>query len=147
MFLEHLKNSLNKRTCGSLVLRILWKSVIMINGFLCISSVFVLTAALTMATELRAQQSVACAGFGAPLVGTAKSPITKIAAEGDIKVLVVFGKFQDEYPGRDKPPVWARDLFDPDLPGSVTHFFKTMSRGKMNITAEIAPGYYEASGY
>ena len=119
----------------------------MVNGFISIPILLTFSALLLLATDLRAQNNVTCAGFGTPVTGSPKSPIRKMATEGDIKVLVVFGKFKDEYPGRDEPPEWASSLFDPDLPGSVTHFFKTMSRGKLNVTAEIAPGYYEASGY
>ena len=61
-----------------------------------------------------------------------------------LKVLVVFGKFKGELPGVDAPPAWAEDIFDPERPGSVSHFYNEMSFGQHRVRGEIAPHWYVA---
>ena len=61
-----------------------------------------------------------------------------------LKALVVFGKFKDELSDVDAPPTWAGDLFDPELPGSVSHFYDEMSFGQHRVRGEIAPRWYAA---
>ena len=91
------------------------------------------------------QVRLACAGFGEPSARVAaKSPVYKVASEGHIKILVVYGKFKGEYPEQDTPPAWVHELFDPERRGGVSHFFKTMSNGVLTVDAIVAPGYYES---
>ncbi|MYB69173.1 MAG: M6 family metalloprotease domain-containing protein [Gemmatimonadetes bacterium] len=61
-----------------------------------------------------------------------------------LKALVVFGKFKGELPGVDAPPAWAEDIFDPERPGSVSHFYDEMSFGQHRVRGEIAPRWYAA---
>ena len=61
-----------------------------------------------------------------------------------LKALVVFGKFKGELPGVDAPPAWAGDIFDPERPGSVSHFYGEMSFGQHRVRGEIAPRWYAA---
>lgn len=61
-----------------------------------------------------------------------------------LKALVVFGKFKGELPGVDAPPAWAGDIFDPERPGSFSHFYDEMSFGQHRVRGEIAPRWYAA---
>ena len=66
---------------------------------------------------------------------------------GRVHAVTLFGRFSDEEarPG-NAPPAFARDLFDPERPGSVTHFFDEMSRGQYRITGSVLPKEYSAAG-
>jgi len=55
--------------------------------------------------------------------------------------LVIFARFQDEA-GESSPPAWSAQLFDPDLPGSLTHFYNEMSRGQFELTGTALPRVY-----
>ena len=61
----------------------------------------------------------------------------KVAAgrvkEGSLTAIVIFAKFKGEDSELVSPPSWAQDMFDPERPGSITHFYQTMSFGKLNI--------------
>ena len=108
----------------------------------------VTVASLGLSAAAYADESFLCAGdFLLPEDGVAAKPAVSrtVDAEGPINVLVIFGKFKGEYPDRDEAPSWALDLFDPDRPGSVSHFYHTMSRGRLQLQGAVAPGYYEAA--
>ena len=66
---------------------------------------------------------------------------------GRVHAVALFGRFADEEarPG-NAPPAFAEDLFDPGLPGSVTHFYTEMSRGQYEITGSVLPKEYSAAG-
>ena len=66
---------------------------------------------------------------------------------GSIHAVALFGRFSDQEarPGH-APPAFAEDLFDPNRPGSVTHFFTEMSRGQYEITGSVLPKEYSAAG-
>ena len=42
-------------------------------------------------------------------------------------------------------PRFAADFFDPQLPGSLTHFYHEMSRGQFLLTGESLPRWYTSS--
>jgi len=42
-------------------------------------------------------------------------------------------------------PIWAPDLFKPNTPGSLTHFYHTMSSGRFYIDGEVGPRRYLSS--
>ena len=57
----------------------------------------------------------------------------------------MFARFEDEAPESDSAPVWADDLFDPGLPGSLAHFYHTMSSGQFEITGTVLPRRYAST--
>jgi M6 family metalloprotease-like protein len=66
-----------------------------------------------------------------------------IGSRGQVQALVVFARFQDE--GGDAAPTFATDLFDPDLAGSLTHFYREMSRRQFSLDGEVLPRLYGVS--
>ncbi len=64
---------------------------------------------------------------------------------GRMFALVVFAQFADEGSGRDAPPSFAGDLFDPDAPGSLTHFFDEMSHGQFQLEGRFLPRWYRSN--
>ena len=69
-------------------------------------------------------------------VALQKGDVTK----GRISALAVFAHFNDEtdLAGRAIPS-FALDLFDEHVPGSVTHFYREMSRGQFHIDGSVLP--------
>ncbi len=59
-----------------------------------------------------------------------------------VHMVVVFTKFKGEAYGRSEAPEWAEKLFD-DNPGSVSHYFDTVSLGQYKVTGEYLPKLYE----
>jgi M6 family metalloprotease-like protein len=64
---------------------------------------------------------------------------------GSYNALVIFTKFQGEAQGADSAPTWADDLFNPDRPGSFTHFYDEMSRGQLQVSGQVLPKRYTSS--
>lgn len=100
---------------------------------------------LLLAAPAAAGSSFACADAltGATpaarrLVAPPQRPVT-----GEPRLLVIFAGFADGT--STSPPGWAQDLFEPDLPGSVTHFYHTMSFGQLRIQGTVAPTLYRSS--
>ncbi len=77
-----------------------------------------------------------CAGPSMRRAATSALP-----PRGQLHALVIFARFQDEG-GSSTAPDFAGDLFDPSLPGSVTHFFHEMSSGQFSMTGEVLPRVY-----
>lgn len=61
---------------------------------------------------------------------------------GTISVLVIFAQFAEEARLGDAPPKDAEDLLDPDRPGSLTHYYHTMSTGQLRIDGIVLPKRY-----
>ena len=61
---------------------------------------------------------------------------------GSIAVLVIFAQFLGEGADGDPVPSFADSLFLPDVPGSFTHFYSTMSFGQLAVRGEALPGRY-----
>ena len=78
--------------------------------------------------------------------GVLPGPRSKPAATAplsQVTALVVFTGFRGQPTG---VPSWAGSLFDPDRPGSVSHFYREMSFGSLTLRGTVAPRRYLASG-
>ena len=103
---------------------------------------------LLTAAQLPAEGFV-CAGHAVPRPVSASlsakpadardNPVTP---HGRVHALVIFAQFRDEAPGDVAVPAYAPDLFDPDLPGSLTHFYHTMSFGQLSVEGTVLPRRY-----
>ena len=87
-----------------------------------------------------------CAGSAPALdrssgVGAAAKAAATPRAEGTRSAIAIFATFAGGGPARDAPS-WARDLFDPDLPGSFSHFYETMSFGQLRVRGQVAERWY-----
>ena len=78
-----------------------------------------------------------------PLAADSQSTLT---TRGRIFALVVFAQFADEGSAQDVPPSFAGNLFDPNLPGSLTHFFDEMSHGQFQLEGRVLPRWYRSNG-
>ena len=89
-----------------------------------------------------------CAGHTAaqlqPIAGPGAGKLLAVSTEGTRHAIVLFAKFRGELSGQIAAPGWAQDLFDPQLPGSFSHFYDSMSFGKLRVRGERAPRRYEA---
>lgn len=94
-----------------------------------------------LAVTAWADRGFLCAGQVAPatpwLLGPAKSTQVEIASNGT--GIVLFAHFKDELPANTETPDWADAIFDPDRPGSFSHFYDTMSFGQHRFRGEEAP--------
>ncbi|MEW6751251.1 MAG: immune inhibitor A domain-containing protein, partial [Candidatus Latescibacterota bacterium] len=73
---------------------------------------------------------------GAPRVGrVAQSP-----RSGARQALLLFARFGDE--GAAAVPAWADQVFDPSLPRSFSHYWDTMSFGRLQVRGQVAPRVY-----
>jgi hypothetical protein len=106
-----------------------------------------LAAAATASVAL-ADDGFRCAGHSLPQRpdGVAQKGLaatTIPATKGRLHALVVFADF-----GRQAavPPVpaYADSLFDPTLPGSLSHFYDTMSFGQLQLEGTVLPTRYLA---
>ena len=81
---------------------------------------------------------VAAAEIGAtPLQGVASQT-------GHIHALTIFAHFADERSLGSEIPSFATRIFA-EQPGSLTHFYREMSRGQFTLTGEVLPRWYVAS--
>lgn len=100
-----------------------------------IAAVCLLTAPLQAAAA-----DVECSGLALRRAATAA-----LSSRGQLHVLVIFARFQDES-GPSSVPAFAGQLFDPAMPGSLTHFFDEMSSGQFAMTGEVLPRIYVSAG-
>lgn len=78
--------------------------------------------------------------------GKAAAVQRNLLPAGSYHALVIFARFADESASDDASgPSFARALFDPDRPGSLTHFFDEMSGGQLRLTGEALPRWYVSS--
>jgi len=86
-----------------------------------------------------------------PLSAPAQTPKARVSPQGTCHVVALFARFPDQDPGQTSLPGYAHDLFNPDLPGSFTHFYHEMSSGRLAVKGSVLPSYYTsdrpASGY
>ena len=66
----------------------------------------------------------------------------RIPSQGTCHVVALFATFPDEVSDEAASPSWAQDLFDPDGPGSFTHFYDEMSLGRFSVRGEVLPTSY-----
>ncbi|MBI2502549.1 MAG: immune inhibitor A [Candidatus Latescibacteria bacterium] len=79
--------------------------------------------------------------LSAPELGLAQE-YEPLPSRGRVRALVVFAQFAEEAGMGDQPPDFSADLFDPDLPGSFTHFYTTMSFGQLQVEGTVLPKRY-----
>ncbi|MBI2502242.1 MAG: right-handed parallel beta-helix repeat-containing protein [Candidatus Latescibacteria bacterium] len=86
-----------------------------------------------------------------PAGAQSPQPASTPKTSGTLNALVIFAKFRGEAAGQTQAPPWAADLFNPDFPGSFAHFYREMSRGKIQISGQVLPRRYvslqPAAGY
>ena len=96
-----------------------------------------------------AQPAFRCAGYEPMQLHSeaAAKPLVQeghpLRARGKVRVLVVFAQFEDEAPA--PVPASATALFDPDHPGSFTHFYHTMSFGQLQVQGTVLTRRYVSS--
>ena len=89
-----------------------------------------------------------CAGFGedtGPIPSPAAAKPVQHLHQGMRHALLLFAQFRDEEPGWSQIPAWSQDIFAPEKPGSFSHFYDTMSFGRLQIRGEVAPQWYAAA--
>ena len=77
----------------------------------------------------------------------APGPLAKLA-QGEtthLTALAIFAKFAGEAPDDLLAPAYANDLFDPDLFGSLSHFYHTMSCGQFEMAGSVLPRRYASA--
>ena len=83
---------------------------------------------------------------GPPFDAAARpAAVAALPSKGRLRAVVIFARFLDEE-GPSAAPSWARDLFDPDRPGSLSHFFHEMSRGQFRLEGEALGKVYTSAG-
>jgi M6 family metalloprotease-like protein len=70
----------------------------------------------------------------------AKSARIAASATGTRQALVLFARFRDE--GSATVPSWAAQVFDASRPGSFSHYWDTMSFGRLRVRGGVAPRVY-----
>ena len=87
-----------------------------------------------------------CAGAPAPDPQSAAKILAgrpePLAAHRPVHALVVFAQFKGEEAG--PVPEWTDGLLDPDRPGSLAHYYRTMSLGQLSLTGTVLPDRYTA---
>ena len=87
-----------------------------------------------------AKNALVAAWIAAVEVGAA--PLQDAAPRtGHIHALTIFAHFADEGGLGREVPSFAAEIFA-DQPGSLTHFFREMSRGQFELTGEVLPRWY-----
>ncbi|MBI2503188.1 MAG: immune inhibitor A [Candidatus Latescibacteria bacterium] len=74
--------------------------------------------------------------------GAARPAQGHLSSRGHLQALAVFARFQDEDQSERTLPEFAASLFDPQRPGSLTHFYLEMSQGQFRLDGEVAPHWY-----
>jgi len=102
--------------------------------------------ATTAAAAAGGSSRFICAGSPAAAARPAISLAKPLAycIEGTRQAVAVFATFADDATSSTTPPSWSGDLFDPNLPGSFSHFYDTMSFGKLQVRGEVASRVYAA---
>jgi len=75
--------------------------------------------------------------------GSAAKPVA-FSTEGTRSIIAVFATFADGDASQIAPPAWSNDLFDPDRTGSFSHYYDTMSFGKLRVRGEVASRRYRS---
>ena len=83
-----------------------------------------------------------CAGYCLPKMAAGRPKRVGTHIRGRQMALVIFAKFRDEAPQDSLAPPYAVDLFDPHLPGSLSHFYDAMSLGQLQLTGSVLPKRY-----
>ncbi len=87
-----------------------------------------------------AKNALVAAWVAAVEVGAA--PLQDVVAQtGAIHALTIFAHFADEGGLGREVPSFAAEIFA-EQPGSLTHFYREMSRGQFELTGEVLPRWY-----
>ena len=96
-----------------------------------------------------AQNRFLCAGG---VAGAGRAPSTEAAAKvvrssapATGRAIAIFARLRGEESERSSVPSWAGAIFDADRPGSFSHFYETMSFGKLQVSGQVAPRIYESA--
>ena len=101
-------------------------------------AIFVLLLVLSLSAVASAQ--FACAGFemSDPVgTGVAAKQASSMREQGGVHALVIFAKFAGETPQIRRAPDYAAKLLDPNLPGSLAHFYDTMSFDQFRLRGTV----------
>ena len=89
-----------------------------------------------------------CAGFTDPQWSQHEPAIaakaTLFSQTETRNAVLIFAAFKGEAPADRAVPDWAHDIFDPDRPGSFTHFYDEMSLGRHVVHGEVVARWYES---
>jgi immune inhibitor A len=92
--------------------------------------------------EFRCAGSHSLASPPASVVAAKPARLAQSSTTGTRRALVLFARFKGD--PANPMPAWVGELFNPGLPGSVAHFYDTMSFGKLQLRGEVAPKVYES---
>ena len=65
-----------------------------------------------------------------------------LPSRGRLHATVIFARFKDEAGGAERPPDFASQLLATQKPGSLTHFYNTMSFGQLHVSGAVLPAFY-----
>ena len=100
---------------------------------------------LWVATPSVAQQ-FECAGHLPPRLpeGASAKSVVGTPTSKTVHVLVIYTKFHGEDPDNQTAPPFAHQIFDEDIAGSFSHFYREMSGGQFRVTGTILPKRYSS---
>lgn len=92
-----------------------------------------------------AQQTFHCAAHtvGPAYAQTGAAKRAQIPTTGMRRAVVIFADFAGGR-GDAAVPDWSAAIFDPDRAGSFSHFYRTMSFGRLQVGGEAAPRRYQS---
>ena len=95
---------------------------------------------LSLMLKPATKNALVVAWVAAAEVGAA--PLQDVVSQtGHIHALTIFAHFADESGLGRELPSFAAEIFT-EQPGSLTHFFREMSRGQFELTGEVLPRWY-----
>ncbi|MEW6750422.1 MAG: FlgD immunoglobulin-like domain containing protein [Candidatus Latescibacterota bacterium] len=65
-----------------------------------------------------------------------------VVQQGTRHAVALFARFQGEATADAAVPAWSADLFDLGHPGSFSHFYRTMSLGRLQVDGAVGPRWY-----
>ncbi len=104
-----------------------------------------LLLASTLQSQSRADSFV-CAGLNEPqwTQHAIAAKATQSTQTETRNAVLIFATFKGEAPVGGQVPDWADGIFDPNHPGSFTHFYNEMSLGRHQVHGEVIPRWYES---
>ena len=82
--------------------------------------------------------------FEARCCGESRSTAKTVPPPQHVHALMIFARFRGEDPEMVWAPSFAQDVFDPNVPGSLSHFYRTMSLGRFSMEGTVLPKVYES---
>ncbi len=94
---------------------------------------------------LKSVAKIALVAAWVAAVEASAAPLQDVAPRtGHIHALTIFAHFADEGGLGREVPSFAAGIFA-EQPGSLTHFYREMSRGQFELTGEVLPRWYAAN--